>query len=441
MDAGKCKWSEILSGKQAKFTIFDSTGVNPIGYVFLNEVNSPDSSLWFLRSRLSTNDPLPNSVAVATELVKKFKRDVYESNQYQFDSQLQVFFAIQTPTLGDNTPLLTWPILATQVILRPGSEAFLHRICKLGFYLQGYTDLSILTKLTRNQLADLFGEVVTLILRTGYYVPDYLRSRRGEISATDQWSRPTTFPKLGLAAADCEDGSNLIQEIIHVFQTIRPNNADALLNSMILVANHYCNILILGSLLSNQSNQYEGHAYVCCMDNNYIESVLMNRPVADSFWPTLVIETTNYSQTVWNEEYWKENSKSWSSQYMKELKWKEENFAHAAHVRNLLHCKIPAERVNKKRFYGAITQLHLTDGISVICLSNDRKRLGVDPYDLFMLKLDAANFKIQTKIDNINQFVKDVCLDFPPSYCPTFSLKRESWIVSSSFTTFYDKDN
>jgi len=416
--SGKCKWSELLSGK-GKFTIFDSTGVNPIGYVYLNEINSPDSSLWFLRSKLSASDPLPNSVTIATELVRKFKRDVYESNQYQFDSQLQVFFAIQTPTLGESTPLVTWPILATQVIIRPGSEAFLHRVCKLGFYLQGYTDLSILSKLTRNQLADLFGEIVTLILRTGYYVPDSLRSRGGEISATDQWSRPTSWPRLGLAACDCEDSSNLIQEIIHIFQTIHPSNADALLNTMILVANHYCNILVLGSLLSNESNQYEGHAYVCCMDNNYIEAILANGPVADSLWPTLVIETTNYSQTVWHEDYWKENSKSWLSQYNKELKWKEKNLNN--HLKHFIHCKIPAERVNSKKFYGAITQLHLTDGISVICLSKDRKSLGIDAYDFFMLKLDSTNFKIQTKIDNINQFVKEVCADFAPSYAPTWT--------------------
>src|SRR6185437_7971096 len=61
--SGKCKWSELLSGK-GKFTIFDSTGVNPIGYVYLNEINSPDSSLWFLRSKLSASDPLPNSVTI-----------------------------------------------------------------------------------------------------------------------------------------------------------------------------------------------------------------------------------------------------------------------------------------------------------------------------------------------------------------------------------------
>jgi len=403
--SSRVEWKEIVNKKGAEIDIKDNSNIK-IGTISLLDIQFPE--IWSYLLTPETVNPSIQAVKEATKISDKINRTVYQSGTYKFDPELQVFYSFFTPALDDSTPIITWPILATQ---KRSTEHisqyyFLKNLCHISFVLLGY-QLTDLSKLSVVDEAELFGETVTLILHTGTYIGDTVGKAK---TPTDQWSRPSTWPKLDIAGTDCEDTSNLIQELIHSFQIVPNYNHDPIYEVVQQTSQRYCNLLVLGTLKNTDTQQYEGHAYVTCIDQNYIDEVVRGKMERSApFFPTLVIETTNYSQTVWNEEYWK-NRKKWEFKYNKELEYKNR-------LPSLFRCKTPAFRIHEKGFYSKVTQLHSTDGLSVICLNGST--LGVEAFDLFMLKLKSDSFQIINNVTNIPKFIREVCIDFPPSYLPS----------------------
>lgn len=413
----------MSSSSRTSVSIYDSTNKNLIGYIQLTVTTPISNSASFFHRWSPHMLPFPS---IVDSLIKKCT-NLYDSKLYKYEEGKQVFYAITTP-IGD-LPLIAWPLLATQVGYEDTeAQVFLTRLATLAFELsadgsaRGSASLELMSE---DELADMLGEMLTLVSRSTLYVPDYLRKiARGNhsITTTDQWSRPGTFPRPECVAVDCEDSSYQVQEILYVLQHVKlnPETSDiSLLTCMQHVANQYVSALTLGTLYESE-NKYSGHAYVILLPRDYVETVILGKlPNTEQNswkWHCLVLETTNHNQSLWNEKYWENTpltAYGTTTAFMDSLppgssaKWE-----------RLLRYRTPAKVVCEQKIYGDITQLHTTDGLSLACVSQGRRVLGVNAKDLLLLKLDSSHFHIISDLSNDKEAKHQVllaCNDLPPS--------------------------
>lgn len=349
------------------------------------------------------------------------------SSGYSYNEQNQIFIDFKSP-FCDSLPLILWPLLATRVCYT--NLSYLIRLSEIAYTLLGYTTLDTLNKLTTDESSELLAEMLILPTRCTLYVPDYERKKyRGqyESSPSDQWSRPGTFPSQHYMGVDCEDTTEWILELIYVLQNAYIPTSQRLLYKLQQIAKQYIFGLALGTLKYN--NEYEGHAYIIGLSSHYVQSVIRNKSDSISISAAvpsgLLLETTNYTGSVWNPTVWRNQSSSAMDSY-NQVNTFLESFQGKTYERydRLIRYCMPASQVEKEKTYGDIVQFHTLDGLSVVFLSNRKTKLGVPVKDLLFYQLESDRFKIISDLSNhpnlISSLIQSTCHSMPRSFLPTF---------------------
>jgi hypothetical protein len=130
-------------------------------------------------------------------------------------------------------------------------------------------------------LPELLSEMITLPTRFLTYEKDTVRAGATKVGR-DQWSRLLAFPNPEKAAFDCEDGSVMILELLHVLRTRELSGG--LLKRVQQTAQKYEVLFTTGQLLVRGA--YVAHAYVVAVDWSHA-------------LPPLVLESTAYTESNW----------------------------------------------------------------------------------------------------------------------------------------------
>ena len=300
---------------------------------------------------------------------------------YRCEPSLQYFSFIRTP-IG-KLPLISFPLLGCNDLSYVDSEA--EALFNRWFYyagiILGHTDDHKVQNLRFQQLNDAdrmewLSEMVTLVARALMYRNDTVRLTGDRFKFVDQWVRLGSFPDLELAAFDCEDAGEYSLELLSVLQKLKISNSSPCLLYLQQLLSHYTIFLAIGQInLDPFSNKkpprYTAHAFVICLDSTYIEDLIKDEsmrflsrtPDARLFYPSVIIDPTNYQESVWNNLNTR-NIIANNNEQMQDL------FNMPAFTSSdnklweyTIHSKVSMSDVKKHAIYGPLTAL-LTTSIS-----------------------------------------------------------------------------
>jgi hypothetical protein len=405
---------DIKLNKQATITIACTHSDHLNDYDFASMENQPNRDLLTLGS---TSHPL------TTHYLNQIY-EVYDTVKHEHN---QKFAYIDTHC--GRIPLLAFPLLATQI--RPTKLEANALLDRLFFYSCNHLGLNknAIIKLPLEMKMELICEMLTLIPRFLIYELDYIRTGKTTTKPVDQWTRLLAFPILGLAAYDCEDGAELILELIHVFKytKLEPTEQEVLFHLQTLLQS-YTPFLTLGLL--NEGNGVTPHAYVILLDSNYVNHQILKNSTTTTeikYNPTCILESTNYTQSVWalnnnnTSDKFTENNNPLPKNLQNEQKWQ-----------RMVKFKMPATVVRRENMYGTITALLTADHISpnsnliafhsLMCSSrSDSKQpsVGIEIQSLVSFSSDIEARTLMSLNENeTNEFQNQLLSEFPPSILP-----------------------
>lgn len=270
-------------------------------------------------------------------------KQVYSSLDYD---HLQYFVYINTAV--DVIPLLSFPVLSTRIRAEPSAaEALLLRLYRIATEVHFVSGFEVVA------------DMCTLLLRAMVYMPDRVRGTDGII---DQWVRLGCFPDLGLACYDCEDGSELILELLHILKHTQFSNAS--LKRLQQQLRNYTTFFAVGKLQT--SSGVIPHAFVMLLDREYVDKVLYKNKKKNTrtvFHSAMIIESTNYTESLWstvdtsNEE--QEQAYEKEQQFIKSLGSKDEREKYST----ILKSKMPVRITKTQCLYTSVTALMTADHI------------------------------------------------------------------------------
>lgn len=296
-------------------------------------------------------------------VAKRYLDQIYNVYNQVKHEHYQKFAYIDTHC--GRIPLLAFPILATKI--RPSAttgSTLLERLLNYSCLNMGL-NVNYLVSQSLNIKMEIICEMLTLIPRMLLYELDYIRtgSAINKITNCDQWTKLGVFPTLGLAAFDCEDGAELILELFHVFKyTQLDTNKSPVLFHLQQLLNSYTPFLCLG-LLNDSNVNLTPHAYVILLDSNYVNHQILHYPnITTNYSPTCILESTNYTQSVWNlsdsttqEEELQEYDTTAEEIPIKSLNRQDNKW------QRMIKFKMPLAVIKKENMYNTITAILTAD--------------------------------------------------------------------------------
>ena len=345
----------------------------------------------------------------------------YESTSYSHD---QKFAYVDTH--AGRLPIISWSILATTVQAHPSDAAGLfNHFMRIAAVTLG-VNLGRIDSLPVNVKLEIIGEMLTLIPRALIYVPDFVRTGSETIKQVDHWTVLSSYPNLGLAAFDCEDSAKQILELFTLFKHTQLSEERELISLQTLVR-AYTGFMCLGIL--NLEAGRTPHCYVVLLDTNYVNHVLLGgSSVKHSYQPGLVLEGTNYTESVWID------NKS------------EEGVDHYKQLRGLvtptdkysrvLKFKMPHASIINEKMYGPITALLTGDhtnklgareALFLLVGTGSPLKVGAEIVDLMYYKNVAVKTVLKMDQSAIDTVIRTFLLEFPPSAIPVAPSKAGSF--------------
>lgn len=326
-----------------------------------------------------------DSTPLGEELLQEIYK-AYEQVQYNHD---QRFVYIDTH-IG-KIPIIGFPLLATQQKVHPLHAAKLLENLR-----------HVCAPLASNEL-DLIGEILTVTPRCLMYQPDQIRTANG-MKSTDQWSSLGCFPSLALAGFDCEDAAKLILEYFFLFKHTKLPKGYEKLQKLQDLLQHYTGYLCLGQL--NLKEGATPHAYVVLLDKDFLIS-------HQSRYPTLVLEGTNYTGSLWNKTGFVEDQKTLLEEYNKL-----DSGIDSDKKSRIVRIKMPQSEVERSRLYGPVSALISAEPSEHWLVGSEKNGfvLGVEPEQLFYCDPSVARRLIVSseQVTNLTETLKE----FPPVQFP-----------------------
>lgn len=312
----------------------------------------------------------------------------YDKTKYDHD---QRFSYIETH-MG-RIPIISFPILATMI------KADKDQAVRL------FQRLLEVAKSFTSDDHELIGEMLTLIPRCLMYQPDTVRTANGGTKSVDQWSSLGCFPSLSLAGFDCEDGAKLILELFHLFKYTDCKGYEELQKLQKLVQT-YTSFMCLGQL--NLTEGPTPHCYVVLLDTRYIQREFTE------YEPALVLEATNYTQSVWRKTETPNESAIRSYRILDEK-------VRNSREERIYKYKMPKKIVEEQNMYGPITAL--LSGDQHFLLGYDEKQVpmtvGISSSDLFYYKNTVKlNSVLKLHNEELKLFKSIILSEFPVTGIP-----------------------
>lgn len=345
---------------------------------YLIDVRGKEQAIVRINSNSSLNAAPHSSssrliVSGASDKIRSSVYAAYESVRYEMD---QFFVDVKTGAM--DMPLITFPILATQI--RYENSLAVDWFNQLLVVAKSELGISRIDETTTNNLCcELIGEIVTLPQRCQIFVNDYARERQGHGTGKikkvpcDQWSRLNCYPNPELAGYDCEDGAHSVLEYLWVIKKMKIPNKKTnkeLIRLQQIVA-QYTAFLAIGKI--KVKNNYVPHAFVVML-------------AKQTGFTGLVIEPTNYMQSVWANE-----SILPATNFEAAQKWLNDDTN-----KRLLHCKADHESIINSKLYGDVAALLTAsdeEAVHILCIDHVSHRVGVSLDDLMT---GAENIEFQT---------------------------------------------
>lgn len=328
---------------------------------------------------------------------------VYTKTLRYNDSQFYVY--VDTPV--GRMPMLSFPLLATR-IKSSDPEPLLWRLYQLA-RMHG---------IDKDDEGELLAEMCTMMLRAMLYLPDTVRGDDGKEHVTDQWSRLLCFPELELAGYDCEDGSELVLEILHVLKTAAKLTHPELQRLQKLLRDVYVPFLALGQL-KTEGIECVPHAFVVLLDRAYAGFLLKGDEVYEhDLHSSIVIESTNYTESVWN------NTQRHRARYSNPV---DKLLDQQSNLETVLKTKTPMEVTKRDNMYQSLTALMTAEFVEGevghwVMTSSQNNKVGValkDLMDYSTKKIKARPLLVLDK-DRTKE-LHNALNKLPPSTWPTAS--------------------
>lgn len=300
---------------------------------------------------------------------------------YRCEPSLQYFTYIRTP-IG-KLPLLSFPLLGCNDLSYVDSEAeaLFNRWFFYAGIILGHSDdmpiqLARFEKLSDADKMEWLSEMVTLVARALMYRNDTVRLTGDRFKFVDQWVRLGSFPNLELAAFDCEDAAEYSLELLNIFQNMTISNSSAYLQRLQKLLSCYTIFLAIGQINLDPFSgktpaKYTAHAFVICLDTRYIEDLIKDEslrflsrtPDARQFYPSVIIDPTNYQESVWNNQLSINNRMSSDDNARMQQLFNMPAFTSSKNNlwEFMIHSKVPMADVKKHGVYGPLTALITTD--------------------------------------------------------------------------------
>ncbi len=390
-------------------------------------------------------------------------------SELEHDEKVQNFFTFTSPG-GKQLPILCWSLLLSTAFYDEPRERHLDTLALMMHLLRlSCASLRVSIKAVAEgdgavsdvKMADLVGEMLSWIPRCFLYVADF--ERRGKKTRpTDFWTRPLTYPHLGLVGCDCEDvNGGVVYELADRLMYLhklplgpQPDIAVAGVQNVSRFLFQYSGGIGMGSLRTTPTT-YEPHAQPLFLDRRYIQAMLddgkrtksKTRGSAPQYLPAIVVEGTNWTAAAWDRH----NLDAAAEQEDRETPTKDGSYARTeklftqgkkkkkdvAFMRRILRDRIPALEMLQHKAYGVIsaalfpqfmapgddtiesaTALHL-----VFCEGN---RMGIPTEHLLLYKASASNVQVHAELDHsyILHLKDTVLCDFPVSRIPPCTVMR-----------------
>jgi hypothetical protein len=272
----------------------------------------------------------------------------------------QYYVYVDMPPIG-RLPMLAFALLATRSRPDYDPEPLLWRLCQMASMHITKEGEGVSQSYCYYQSREVIGEMCTIMLRAMLYLQDTERSSSSSDRSTDQWCQLLRFPHLGSTAYDCEDGSELVLELLHLLKT--STFTHPALRDVQKCVRSYVSFLALGTL-RNPENDEEciPHAFVILLERKQANALLLQDDgdfldARDSCLDNaLVIESTNYTQSMWDcdlTRYPPNPLKTWIDQKTKKKnsdKWS-----------LLIKTKTSVQEAKEQKMYRSLIALISTD--------------------------------------------------------------------------------
>lgn len=366
---------------------------------------------------------IPNKRDISADIIRRSDQ-AYSTLTHD---DMQYFVYVETPT--GRLPLVSFPLLVTCLkVDESKAETMLLLLMKVACVQLNIEEEVYM--LNNVKAANVIGEMATLITRALLYVPDASRGGEGDRETiTDQWARLGCFPDLGLVGFDCEDGAEQVLEILHVLKYAKLK--DLSLRKLQNVMKRYTPFLAVGQLRISK-DEIVAHAFVIVLDTHYVDYLVAIRDgssqtaVAVNLWPPMLIESTNYTQSVWSRDSSDDEFREHIDRYLTE-----QMFFDCFEDGNrkkwefLIRVRTPVTIINRQNAYPPLSALLTADYqngnklIHFLCTKNgSQNRVGLDIADLM-----SYNMQVKVK-EAINitpeeiRILKDTLSELPPSRFP-----------------------
>jgi hypothetical protein len=272
---------------------------------------------------------------------------------------------------------------------------------------------------------EVIGEMFTMPFKSQLYASDY-NIVKG--SPEDSWNPPGVLTNWSRLAIDCEDGMLGMFQLVAACRGIK--DSDALDDDMRIVLQTlegYSMCGVIGRILSGDT--YIWHAYPCLFDTRWIARQCSddddndndtdeNKVTADAvtsasanltaLLPPIVMETTNYLPNVYTTVHDLDNTTQAEVDESMHYATGNKVFEDDASWRYVVHLKAPAHTVIHQHVYGAVCGVFTLDTpnressaewqpmTQLLLHYDDKKRLGVDPADLFRNKQQLGTIQSWT---------------------------------------------
>jgi len=330
-----------------------------------------------VRINCNASNVTPSSRVITSGVSDKIRSSVYSAYELVAGYEMDQFF-VEVKTGALDLPLITFPILATQI--RYDNSLAVDWFNQLLVVAKSELGISRIDETTPHNLCcELIGEIVTLPQRCQIFVNDYARERQGHGTGKikkvpcDQWSRLNCYPNPELAGYDCEDGAHSVLEYLWVIKKMKISNKKTnkeLIRLQQIIA-QYTAFLAIGKI--KVKNKYVPHAFVVML-------------AKQTGFTGLVIEPTNYMQSVWANENMLPATNFEAAQ-----KWLSDDTN-----KRLLHCKADHESIINSKLYGDVAALLTAsdeEAVHILCIDHMSHRVGVSLDDLMT---GADNIEFQT---------------------------------------------
>lgn len=222
----------------------------------------------------------------------------YTDHPGGYDPDTQAFFDVNT--FNGVVPLVAFPLLSTALVLESAADRFLLHSTRLACDMAD-TDPMELDRLSTYELANLAGQVMSLLPGCQLYVNDFRRIAQHGKEYNEQWSQLLTYPSLHSACFDCEDGCMEILAVGHSLQLRESPYAPVQVLQKLL--RRYSLGSVQGELKTGR--RYVGHSYCLCLDARRVDSWLRGRDDRpDDALPPLVVESTSWQESAWDQRRW-----------------------------------------------------------------------------------------------------------------------------------------